>query len=64
MEDPDGLPLTNRHAHKMLGVMLCFDRIIVVGTFPQICRTGAMVSFLTATHIRLFDLSSLGQTST
>lgn len=55
MGDAAMLPFIKRHADKILGVISCFDRIIVTGTFPQICHTGAMASFLTSADVRLFD---------
>ncbi|MBF0462481.1 MAG: MarR family transcriptional regulator [Magnetococcales bacterium] len=49
------LPFIKRHADKILGVISCFDRILVTGTFPQICHAQAMASHLTAEDVRLFD---------
>jgi len=49
------LSFIDRHADKILGSLSCFDRIIVTGTFPQICHAGAMAALLAAADIRLFD---------
>ncbi|MEO5353089.1 MAG: hypothetical protein H7835_07755, partial [Magnetococcus sp. XQGC-1] len=49
------LPFIKRHADKILGVISCFDRILVTGTFPQICHAKAMASHLTSEDVRLFD---------
>ncbi|MEO5349093.1 MAG: IS1634 family transposase [Magnetococcus sp. YQC-3] len=47
--------LISRHADKILGTISCFDRIVVTGTFPDICHARAMASHLTADDVRLFD---------
>ena len=49
------LSFINRHADKILGTISCLDRILVTGTFPEICHAKAMASHLTANDVRLFD---------
>ena len=49
------LSFINRHADKILGTISCFDRILVTGTFSQICYAQAMASHLTANDVRLLD---------
>jgi len=46
---------TKRHGDKIVGVLSCYDRIIVTGSFVDICYAGAMGAYLTAAGIRLFD---------
>lgn len=35
-----------RHADNIMGVISCFDRVIVQGTLPEICHPGAITNFL------------------
>lgn len=44
-----------RHADQIQGVISCFDRIIIMGTLPNICYTGAMTTLLFRKNIRIFD---------
>ena len=48
-------PLTERYSEKIVGVISCFDRIVITGTLPEICHAGAMESLLRSKDIRLFD---------
>lgn len=50
----------DRHAAKILGVLSCFDRVVIIGTLPGICHAGAchaeaMAQYLRSTGTRLFD---------
>ncbi len=45
----------DRHAAKILGVLSCFDRVVIIGTLPDICHAGAMAQYLRSTGTRLFD---------
>lgn len=47
--------LTERHAEQIAGVLGCWDRMLIFGTFPGICFTGGMTSFLYERNIRIFD---------
>ena len=49
------LSLVERHSKEVLGVLSCFDRVVVMGTLPEICHAKAMASYLTDRNIRLFD---------
>ena len=49
--------LTERHAEKIVGVLSCFDRVVISGTFPEICHAQAMSAYLTSQGIRLFDFT-------
>lgn len=44
-----------RHDDNIRGVISCFDRIIITGTFPDICHADAMTSLLYQKKIRIFD---------
>jgi hypothetical protein len=48
-------PLTERYAAEIVGGLSCFDRIVVLGTLPEICHAGAMESLLRSRGVRLFD---------
>ena len=47
--------LLTRYAAKMIGVLSCFDRIVITGTIPGWCYAEGMASYLTGQGIRLFD---------
>lgn len=44
-----------RHADKIIGVVSCFDRVILQGTLPDICHPDAITAFFHARGIRIFD---------
>lgn len=47
--------LTNRYAENIVGVLGCYDRIVIRGTLPTICYPEGMARYLTTNQIRLFD---------
>jgi hypothetical protein len=47
--------LTERHATQIVGVLGCFDRMLIFGTLPGVCFAGGMTSFLFERKIRIFD---------
>lgn len=47
--------LTDRYAPRILGVLSCFDRILVMGTLPDICHADAFTRELNRRHVRIFD---------
>jgi len=47
--------LLERYADKIKGVLSCYDRIVGIGTLPEICHPRAMAAYLTQRGIRLFD---------
>ncbi len=47
--------LTERYADRLVGVLSCYDRIVITGTLPGACYAGGMTSFLYARGIRIFD---------
>jgi hypothetical protein len=48
--------IIDRYAQQIKGVISCFDRVVITGTFPDICYSEAMASYLSSQGIRLFDL--------
>src|SRR3989339_1414619 len=47
--------LTERYQSDLLGVLSCYDRIIITGTLPGACYAKGMSSFLNSRHIKIFD---------
>lgn len=53
--------LTERYAHRIRGVLSCFDRILIMGTLPDICHAQAMTRELNRRRIRIFDFTQFTQ---
>jgi hypothetical protein len=47
--------LSERFKHQILGVLGCWDRMLVFGTMPKICCAEGMTSYLSAKQVRVFD---------
>ena len=47
--------LVDRHAAKLVGVLSCFDRVVVQGTLPGLCYAEGMARFLSMRNIRYVD---------
>jgi hypothetical protein len=47
--------ITERYHEQIVGVISCFDRIVVNGTLPDICHAGAMAAQLTTRNMLFFD---------
>ena len=52
------MPLAERYADRLAGVLSCYDRIVVTGTLPTVCYADGMTGFLYAKGIRIFDYPS------
>ena len=39
--------LTERYKDDLLGVLSCFDRVVITGTLPGACYAKGMTSFIT-----------------
>jgi hypothetical protein len=39
----------------LAGVLSCFDRVVIIGSLPDICYPEGLAAHLSAHHIRLFD---------
>ena len=48
-------PLTTRYPENLVGVLSCYDRIVITGTLPGACFADGMTSFLYSRGIRIFD---------
>jgi len=53
--------LTERYHDRLLGVLSCYDRIVITGTLPGICYAAGMTSFLYAKGIRIFDYARFAE---
>ncbi len=53
--------LTERYAARIRGVLSCHDRVVIMGTLPEICHSQAMALFLGIRRIRLFDYTQWAQ---
>jgi hypothetical protein len=53
--------LTERYRDRMVGVLSCYDRIVITGTLPGACYAGGMTSFLYAKGIRIFDYARFAE---
>lgn len=47
--------ITERYADKILGVLSCFDRVVITGMLVDIGYAGAMAATLSERGFRLFD---------
>lgn len=47
--------LTERYREKILGVISCFDRVVITGTLTDCCHAGAMMGQMLKRKIRFFD---------
>jgi len=47
--------LIERHAQKIIGVLSCFDRLVLQGTLPSVAYPQAVATELDRRGIRLFD---------
>lgn len=45
--------LTECYHADLLGVLSCYDRMIITGTLPDACYAGGMISFLNFCHIKI-----------
>ncbi len=48
-------PLTERYAAQIVGVVSCYDRIVIMGTLPGVCYAEGMAAYLRSHGLRLFD---------
>lgn len=48
--------IIDRYAQQIKGIISCFDRVVITGTFPDICYSEAMAGYLSSQGIRIFDL--------
>lgn len=55
------LQLIERHKDWIQGMLSCFDRVVCMGTLPDICHSEAMTRFLNTRGIRIFDFTKWAQ---
>jgi hypothetical protein len=53
--------LTERYRERLMGVLSCYDRIVITGTLPGACYAGGMTSFLHSRGIRIFDYARFAE---
>lgn len=53
--------LTDRYVEEIVGVLSCFDRLVITGTLPGVCYAEGMAAFLRARQIRLFDFTRFAE---
>lgn len=53
--------LTSTHKKNILGVLSCFDRVILTGTLPQICHSSGMTAYLYSQGVRIFDYAKFAE---
>jgi hypothetical protein len=50
-----------RYADKILGVITCFDRVVITGTLLEICHADGMAAHLRSKNIRIFDYTKFAE---
>ncbi len=53
--------LTDRYHDRLVGMLSCYDRMVITGTLPGACYAAGMTSFLNARHIRIFDYARFAE---
>jgi len=53
--------LTERYRERLLGVLSCYDRMVITGTLPGVCYAQGMTSFLYGRGIRIFDYARFAE---
>jgi hypothetical protein len=53
--------LLERHADQILGVLSCYDRVVIQGTLPAFCYAEGMTSYLSSHDIRIFDYARFAE---
>ena len=49
--------LTERYADQIVGVLSCYDRVIIQGTLPGVGYAAGMTGYLKAQGVRIFDFA-------
>ena len=53
--------LIDRYASMIVGVLSCYDRVLVQGTLPKLCYAKGMSAFLSQCGFRIFDYAKFAQ---
>src|SRR5574342_651662 len=48
--------LSQRYAEQIVGILGCWDRVIITGTLTDVCHAGAVEGWLRRDNLRCFDL--------
>jgi hypothetical protein len=51
--------LTEHHKEHIVGVLSCYDRVVITGTLPTVCFAAGMTSWLYSHKIRIFDYKKM-----
>lgn len=54
-------PLVERYSEQIVGVLSCFDRVVITGTLPEICHAQAMSLHLRSKGLRIFDYTQFAE---
>ena len=54
--------LLERYDERITGVLSCYDRVVITGTFPGVCYAEGMTRFLHAHGVRIFDYPQFAMT--
>ncbi len=55
------MPLTEKYADQLDGVLQCYDRIVLTGSLMPLCYAQGMTQYLYTHHIRIFDYPQFAQ---
>jgi hypothetical protein len=53
--------LTEQYAKEIIGILSCYDRIVITGTLPHICHSSGMTYWLYSQEIRIFDYAKFAE---
>jgi len=53
--------LTERYKDKVLGIIGCFDKVVITGTMTQMCYTNGMSTYLFRNGVRVFDYAKFAE---
>ena len=53
------IALEDRYDDRIVGVLSCYDRVVITGTLPTVCYAGGMTGFLSAIEVHIFRLSGI-----
>ena len=53
--------LIERYRDRLLGVLSCYDHIVITGTLPGVCYAQGITSFPYLRDIRIFDYARFAE---
>lgn len=57
-----GCALEERYDDRIVGMLSCYDRVVITGTLPTVCYAEGMTRFLRARGVPLFDYPAFAMT--